>query len=75
MGIVLLVNIIHLVENKKIFLQNVQNSIKPGGVLAIVQWEASKLAAGMSRDGQPAGLGKYDSEDLLKLIDDSCYDV
>lgn len=74
MDLVLMVNVIHLVENKEIFLQNVKSSIKPSGVLAIVQWEASKLAA-TAPEGGLSNLDEFDSENLLKLIDDSGYDV
>lgn len=75
MDIVLMVNVIHLVENKTLFLQNVRNSIKPGGVLSIVQWEASKLMAEAPRSEGPPDLDEYDRENLLELLDESGYDV
>lgn len=42
-GLVLIVNTIHLVDNPKVFLGNVRRSLKPGGRVVLVQWSAEKL--------------------------------
>jgi ubiquinone/menaquinone biosynthesis C-methylase UbiE len=75
LDVVLLVNVIHLVENKKLFMQNIRNCIKPSGILAVVQWDAAKLAAEAPRGGPRPNLDEYDREKLLELINDSGYDV
>ena len=41
--LVLMVNTIHLVENKDIFLKSIMPSLKPEGILVIVQWDADKM--------------------------------
>ena len=41
--LVLMVNVIHLVENKDVFLTNIKHSLKPEGILVIVQWDAAKM--------------------------------
>lgn len=43
--LVLMVNTIHLVEKKDVFLKNIMTSLKPGGILVIVQWDADKMDA------------------------------
>jgi ubiquinone/menaquinone biosynthesis C-methylase UbiE len=75
MDIVLLVNVIHLVENKILFMQNMGRCIKPGGILAIVQWDAAKLAAEAPRGGPPPKLDEYDRDALIELINESGYTI
>ena len=41
--LVLMVNVIHLVEKKDVFLKNIKPSLKPEGLLVIVQWDADKM--------------------------------
>jgi len=41
--LVLMVNVIHLVEKKDIYLKNIMPSLKPNGLLVIVQWAADKM--------------------------------
>jgi SAM-dependent methyltransferase len=43
LDLVLMVNVIHLVEDKDTFLNSIKRSLKPEGVLVIVQWDAEKM--------------------------------
>ncbi|MCU0459959.1 MAG: class I SAM-dependent methyltransferase [Bacteroidales bacterium] len=39
----LLVNVTHLLDNQALFFENLEKSLRPGGRLVIVQWDAGKL--------------------------------
>ena len=41
--IALIVNVMPMIEDSKIFLGNIEKSLKPGGVLVIIQWAAEKF--------------------------------
>lgn len=43
MDMILMVNVIHLVNEPTLFLQNITKSLKPGAYLVIIQWDAEKM--------------------------------
>jgi ubiquinone/menaquinone biosynthesis C-methylase UbiE len=72
--LVLIVNTIHLVKEKTLFLNNLRGSLKENGRLVFVQWDAEKMdpeAPGWdSRDRE-----RYTMRTMLKMIYDADYEV
>lgn len=54
--LVLIVNTIHLVKEKTVFLNNIRDSVKENGKLVFVQWDAEKM------DPEAPGWDKKDRE-------------
>jgi ubiquinone/menaquinone biosynthesis C-methylase UbiE len=72
--LVLMVNTIHLVKEKTVFLNNIRNSLKEKGKLVFVQWDAEKM------DSELPGWDSQDRElylmhTMLKMIYDANYEV
>ncbi len=55
--IILMVNVIHLIENPSDYLKKLGQNLKPDGYLAIVQWDAEKM------DSESTG---WDADDRTK---------
>jgi ubiquinone/menaquinone biosynthesis C-methylase UbiE len=71
---ILMVNTIHLVKEKKAFLDNVRRSLKKNGKLVFVQWNAEKM------DSESPGWNKQDRElytlrTMLNMIYEADYEV
>lgn len=67
MDLVLMVNVIHLVKEPTTFLHNVRNSLKPGGPLVLVQWDADKM--GREMEGwDPEDRARYTLRANLRTI-------
>jgi SAM-dependent methyltransferase len=64
----LLVNVIHLLDNPAEFLGNLKVSLKPGGVLVFVQWDADKMAV-ESPGWDPEDRAKYTRRTTLGMIE------
>ena len=72
--LVLIVNTIHLVEDKTAFLHNIRGSLKEDGKVIFVQWDAGKMdseAPGWS----PEDRERYTMHTMLKMIFAADYDV
>ncbi|NIM59328.1 MAG: methyltransferase domain-containing protein [Candidatus Aminicenantes bacterium] len=72
--LVLIVNTIHLVKEKTVFLNNIRNSLKEKGKLVFIQWDAQKM------DSELPGWDSKDRElytmhTMLKVIYDANYEV
>jgi len=70
----LMVNVINLVKEKTVFLSNLKSGLKPGGRLAVVQWDAEKLGSEMV-DWDPANRAQFTQEATLRWIFEGGYDV
>lgn len=72
--LVLIVNTIHLVKEKREFLNNIRDSLREDGKLVFIHWDAEKMdpeAAGWdSRDRE-----RYTMKTMLKMIYDAGYEV
>jgi ubiquinone/menaquinone biosynthesis C-methylase UbiE len=73
MDLVLMVNVIHLVDEPVDFLRRIQPSLKPGGKLVIVQWDASKMD--VEADLSPEDEIIYAQEAVLKQVESAGYEV
>lgn len=72
--LVLIVNTIHLVKEKTVFLNNIRNSLKEKGKLVFVQWDAEKMDSELPGwDSQDRKL--YLMHTMLKMIYDANYEV
>jgi arsenite methyltransferase len=71
---VLMVNTIHLVKEKTIFLNNLRGSLKENGKLVFVQWDAEKMDS-ESRGWDPQDRERYTMRTMLKMIYDADYEV
>jgi ubiquinone/menaquinone biosynthesis C-methylase UbiE len=72
--LVLIVNTIHLVKDKILFLNNLRGSLRKNGKLVFVQWDAEKM------DSEAPGWDPQDRElymmrTMLKMIYDAGYEV
>jgi SAM-dependent methyltransferase len=68
--IVLMVHVLHLVihdQNPFALLENIRTSLKPDGVLVLVQWDGKKM-------GYPE-IDAYSQESILNVIEKSCFEV
>jgi ubiquinone/menaquinone biosynthesis C-methylase UbiE len=70
----LLVNVIHLIEKPTDFLENLKPSLKPGGVIVFVQWDADKMAV-ESPGWDPEDRAKYSQQTTLRMIGEAGLDV
>jgi ubiquinone/menaquinone biosynthesis C-methylase UbiE len=71
--LVLMVNVVHLVDDAVDFLRRIQPSLKPDGKLVIVQWDAAKMNAEV--DLSPSDKVLYAKETVLKQIEAADYEV
>lgn len=72
--LVLMVNTIHLVGEKTLFLNNIRGCLKEDGKLVFVQWDAEKMdseAPGWNSEDRE----KYTMRTMLKMIYDADYEV
>ena len=65
--VVLMVNTIHLVARPRVFLKNISRSLKPEGILVLVQWEAEKMGR-EHKDWDPEDRKKYTLRTNLRTI-------
>jgi SAM-dependent methyltransferase len=70
----LLVNVIHLVENRAAFLENLKRSLKPEGTIVFVQWDADKMAV-ESPGWDPEDRAKYSQQTTLHMIGEAGLEV
>ncbi len=72
--LVLIVNTIQLVKDKKAFLKNIRNSLKEKGKLVFIHWDAEKMDSEIpgwdSKDRE-----RYTIRTMLKMIYDADYEV
>ena len=68
MDMVVLVNVIHLVEDQVSFLRNTKSDFKPGGRLVLVQWDAEKLAREAPDPDKEPKVTEFLREPLLQRI-------
>lgn len=73
MDLVLMVNVIHLVDDPVEFLQRIKPSLKPEGHLAIVQWDAAKMNAEVDLSSSDRDL--YAKATVLKQIESADYEM
>jgi ubiquinone/menaquinone biosynthesis C-methylase UbiE len=73
MDLVLMVNVIHLVDAPVDFLRRIQTSLKPGGKLVIVQWDAAKMDVEI--DLSPSDEKIYARETVLRQVESAGYEV
>lgn len=70
----LLVNVIQQIENPSVFFNNLKKSLKPGGVIVFIQWDADKMAAehpGLDSDFR----AEFSRQNTLMMIDKAGLDV
>ena len=72
--LVLMVNVIHLIDDMKTFLKNVTPSLTENGVLIIVQWDAEKMDFELS-DWEESNRELFTMRTTLRKIYDSNYEV
>ncbi len=72
---ILLVNVIHLVDEPVIFLDNLRRDLKPDGTLALVQWDAHKLAKEMPGADPDVELKQYVTQDRISQLDAAGFEV
>lgn len=68
--IVLMVHVFHIVihdQNPLALLENIRSSLKPDGLLVLVQWDGKKM-------GYPE-VYAYSQESVLNVIEKSCFEV
>ncbi len=76
MDVVLMVNVIHLVKNPTLFLKKIDKSLKPGGTLVIVQWDAEKMDSEMQPERwDPVDRARYTLRTNLRKIYDADFEV
>ncbi len=64
----LLVNVIQQIENPSVFFDNLKKSLKPGGVIVFIQWDADKMMAehpGLDSDFRV----EFSQQNTLMMID------
>lgn len=72
--LVLMVNTIHLVKEKLIFLDNLRDSLKENGKLVFIQWDAEKMDPELPGwDSQDRAL--YTMHTMLNTVYDADYEV
>ena len=72
--LVLLVNVIHQIENPSVFFGHLQKSLKPAGVIVFIQWDADKMVAehpGLDSDFR----AEFSQQNTLMMIDKAGLDV
>ena len=74
MDIVLMVNVIHQVKNPAAFFKTVARSLKPGAMVAIVQWDAAKMDSETPEDWGP-DRDNYTLRTNLRTIYDAGFEV
>jgi len=70
----LLVNVIQQIENLPLFFGRLKKSLKPGGVIVIIQWDADKMVAehpGLDSDFR----AEFSQQNTLAMIDKAGLDV
>jgi ubiquinone/menaquinone biosynthesis C-methylase UbiE len=72
--LVLLVNVIHLIDDMKAFLANITPSLKKKGILIIVQWDAEKMDWEL-QDWDESNRELFTMRTTLGKIYDSNYEV
>jgi hypothetical protein len=68
--IVLMVHVFHLIihnQDPLAILENIRPSLKPHGLLVLVQWDGKKM-------GHP-NVYVYSEESVLKVIENSCFQL
>jgi ubiquinone/menaquinone biosynthesis C-methylase UbiE len=74
MDIILMVNVLHLIDDSTAFLNRLGESLKPGGNLIIVQWDAEKMDS-ESKDWDADDRTKYTLRANLRHIYDADFEV
>lgn len=72
--IILMVNVIHLIENSSGYLKKLEESLKSDGKLVIVQWDAEKMDS-ESMGWDPDDRTKYTLRTNLRHIYDGDFEV
>lgn len=68
----LLVNVIHEIEDKPLFLKEISRILKPGGKLAIIDWEKRETEMGPPVDHR---ISREELTAMLKEIDFNCLET
>lgn len=68
----LMVNVIHEIEDKPLFLKEISRILKPGGKLAIIDWEKKETEMGPPVDHR---IGRDELTAMLKEIDFGCLET
>jgi ubiquinone/menaquinone biosynthesis C-methylase UbiE len=71
---VLIVNTINFVTNPSLFLNNIKLSLKPGGRVVFVQWDAEKMDPEMP-NWSAENRSKFTRQTMLRTIYDANYEV
>jgi ubiquinone/menaquinone biosynthesis C-methylase UbiE len=74
MDIVLMVNVLHLINNPSVFLKRLGKSLKPGGKLVVVQWDAEKMGYEL-KDWDADDRARYTLRANLRRIYDADFEV
>jgi ubiquinone/menaquinone biosynthesis C-methylase UbiE len=72
--LVLIVNTINFVENSSLFLKNLKSSLKSGGLVAVIQWDAEKMDSEMP-EWSPDNRRQFTQQTMLRTIYDADYEV
>ena len=72
--LILIVNTIHLVKEKALFLNNIRKSLKEGGKVVFVQWDAEKMDSELP-GWDPKDRELYTMNTMLNMIYDADYEV
>ncbi len=70
----LMVNVIHLVKVPRMFLKNIKHSLKQGGRLVVVQWDAEKMDP-ESPGWDPKNRALFTQQTILRQIYRANYEV
>jgi len=70
----MMVNVIHLVKNPTVFLTNIKHSLKPGGILVIIQWDAEKMDSEMP-EWDPENRKLFTQQTILRQIYRANYEI
>lgn len=72
--LILIVNTIHLVKEKALFLSNIRKSLIEGGKVVFVQWDAEKMDSELP-GWHPKDRELYTMSTMLNMIYDADYEV
>ena len=73
LDIVLMVNVTHFLEEPEVFFRRLKTSLREGGRLAIVQWDATKMS--IEDDMSPSDMEKFSEEAVLVPLEAAGFEI